>query len=178
MFTGRPPFVWMSNAYASTGLETVSLTCMGDNAPGLDPSSGPPTQCLDGSGPETGKPTINVLDSDFRFPQDLKISLGLDQDLPLGLVGSVEWLYSKAINQIVVAGTYWSVAEGIALGLKAGLDMESVVKAVGSGAAGSWAMVNRSGNMINNDYPLGFKVALHHKDLNIALEEAINEHFL
>ncbi len=79
---------------------------------------------------------------------------------------------TKAINQIVVAGTYWSVAEGIALGLKAGLDMESVVKAVGGGAAGSWAMVNRSGNMIKNEYPLGFKVELHRKDLNIALQVA------
>ncbi len=76
---------------------------------------------------------------------------------------------TKAINQIVVAGTYWSVAEGIALGLKAGLDMESVVTAVGGGAAGSWAMDNRSGNMIKNEYPLGFKVELHRKDLNIAL---------
>ena len=79
---------------------------------------------------------------------------------------------TKAINQIVVAGTYWSVAEGIALGLKAGLDMEKVVQAVGGGAATSWAMVNRSGNMINNQYPLGFKVQLHRKDLNIALDVA------
>jgi 3-hydroxyisobutyrate dehydrogenase len=79
---------------------------------------------------------------------------------------------TKAINQIVVAGTYWSVAEGIALGLKAGLDMESVVNAVGGGAAGSWAMNNRSGNMIKNEYPLGFKLELHRKDLNIALEVA------
>lgn len=79
---------------------------------------------------------------------------------------------TKAINQIVVAGTYWSVAEGIALGVKAGLDMEKVVRAVGGGAAGSWAMVNRSGNMIKNAYPLGFKVRLHRKDLTIALEVA------
>ena len=79
---------------------------------------------------------------------------------------------TKAINQIIVAGTYWSVAEGMALGLKAGLDMEKVVQAVGSGAAGSWGLTNRSGNMIANDYPLGFRVRLHQKDLNIALEPA------
>ena len=79
---------------------------------------------------------------------------------------------TKAINQIVVAGTYWGVAEGIALGLKAGLDMEKVVQAVGSGAAASWTLSNRSGNMINNTYPLGFKVQLHRKDLNIALNVA------
>jgi len=79
---------------------------------------------------------------------------------------------TKAINQIIVAGTYWSVAEGMTLGLKAGLDMEKVVQAVGSGAAGSWGLTNRSGNMIDNEYPLGFRVRLHQKDLNIALETA------
>lgn len=79
---------------------------------------------------------------------------------------------TKAINQIIVAGTYWSVAEGMALGLKAGLDMEKVVQAVGSGAAGSWGLTNRSGNMIDNQYPLGFRVRLHQKDLEIALEAA------
>lgn len=79
---------------------------------------------------------------------------------------------TKAINQIIVAGTYWSVAEGMALGLKAGLDMDKVVQAVGSGAAGSWGLTNRSGNMINNDYPLGFRVRLHQKDLAIALNTA------
>ena len=88
----------------------------------------------------------------------------------LGPIGAGQM--TKAINQIVVAGTYWSVAEGIALGLKAGLKMEKVVQAVGGGAASSWAMTNRSGNMINNQYPLGFKVGLHRKDLNIALNVA------
>ncbi|MEO1126948.1 MAG: NAD(P)-dependent oxidoreductase, partial [Cyanobacteria bacterium J06639_16] len=79
---------------------------------------------------------------------------------------------TKAINQVIAAGTYWAVAEGMALGLKAGLDMTKVVQAVGSGAAGSWGLTNRSGNMIDNHYPLGFRVRLHRKDLNIALEAA------
>ncbi len=79
---------------------------------------------------------------------------------------------TKAINQIIAAGTYWSVAEGMSLGLKAGLDMEKVVQAVGNGAAGSWGLTNRSGNMIDNDYPLGFRLRLHQKDLKIALETA------
>lgn len=79
---------------------------------------------------------------------------------------------TKAINQIIVAGTYWAIAEGMALGLKADLDMAQVVQAVSGGAAGSWGLDNRSGNMINNDYPLGFRVRLHRKDLNIALDAA------
>ncbi len=79
---------------------------------------------------------------------------------------------TKAINQIVVAGTFWAVAEGLALGLKAELDMEKVIQAVGGGAAGSWAFTNRSGNMVDNTYPLGFRMRLHRKDLLIALEAA------
>ncbi len=85
----------------------------------------------------------------------------------VGPIGSGQ--ITKAINQIVIAGTYWGVAEGITLGLKAGLDMDKVLKAIGSGAAGSWGLTNRSGNMIENEYPLGFRVKLHRKDLNIAL---------
>jgi 3-hydroxyisobutyrate dehydrogenase len=78
----------------------------------------------------------------------------------------------KAVNQVILAGTYLGVAEGIVLALKAGLDVEQVVGALGGGAAQSWVLANRSGRMIANDYPLGFKVELHRKDLGIALDLA------
>jgi len=75
----------------------------------------------------------------------------------------------KAVNQVILAGTYLGVAEGIVLAMKAGLDVEQVVGALGGGAAQSWVLANRSARMQANDYPLGFKVALHLKDLRIAL---------
>jgi len=75
----------------------------------------------------------------------------------------------KAVNQVILAGTYLGVAEGIVLAMKAGLDVEQVVGALGGGAAQSWVLANRSGRMLENDYPLGFKVTLHRKDLGIAL---------
>jgi 3-hydroxyisobutyrate dehydrogenase len=78
----------------------------------------------------------------------------------------------KAVNQVILAGAYLGVAEGIVLAIKAGLDVEQVVGALGGGAAQSWVLANRSGRMIDNDYPLGFKVSLHRKDLSIALELA------
>jgi 3-hydroxyisobutyrate dehydrogenase len=78
----------------------------------------------------------------------------------------------KAVNQVILAGTYLGVAEGMVLAMKAGLDVEQVVEALGGGAAQSWVLANRSQRMIDNDYPLGFKVALHRKDLAIALELA------
>jgi len=76
---------------------------------------------------------------------------------------------AKAVNQVIIAGTYLGVAEGLVLALKSGLDPEQVVAALSSGAAQSWVLANRSGRMIANDYPLGFRVALHLKDLGIAL---------
>jgi 3-hydroxyisobutyrate dehydrogenase len=62
------------------------------------------------------------------------------------------------------------------LGLKAGLDMDKVVTALSGGAAGSWILQNRSARMIDDDYPLGFKISLHRKDLGIALDLASQTH--
>ena len=78
----------------------------------------------------------------------------------------------KAINQILVAGSYAAVAEAITLGEELNLPMDKVTEALQQGAAGSWALSNRSESMIKDNYPLGFKLELHHKDLSIALKLA------
>jgi 3-hydroxyisobutyrate dehydrogenase len=88
----------------------------------------------------------------------------------LGPLGSGQW--AKAVNQVILAGTYLGVAEGVTLALKAGLDARKVVEALAGGAAGSWVLENRSGRMIDDEYPIGFKIALHRKDLGIGLELA------
>jgi len=79
---------------------------------------------------------------------------------------------TKVINQVIIAAVYLGVAEGMTMGLKAGLDMDKVIQALSGGAAGSWVLDNRAGNMVRNDYPLGFRLSLHRKDLQIALETA------
>jgi 3-hydroxyisobutyrate dehydrogenase len=79
---------------------------------------------------------------------------------------------AKAVNQVMIAGTYASVGEGIALAEAAGLRLPELVEALSAGAAASWVLQNRAANMISDSYPLGFKVALHRKDLGIALDEA------
>jgi 3-hydroxyisobutyrate dehydrogenase-like beta-hydroxyacid dehydrogenase len=88
----------------------------------------------------------------------------------IGPVGSGQ--EAKAVNQVLVAGSYAAVAEAVALGQRLGLPMERVLAALKSGAAGSWALEHRSTNMLTGTFPLGFKLALHHKDLAIALEAA------
>jgi 3-hydroxyisobutyrate dehydrogenase len=88
----------------------------------------------------------------------------------IGPLGSGQ--VAKAVNQVILCGTYLGVAEGVVLAMKAGLDPERVVGALAGGAAGSWILQNRSGRMIDDAYPLGFKLALHRKDVAIALELA------
>jgi 3-hydroxyisobutyrate dehydrogenase-like beta-hydroxyacid dehydrogenase len=79
---------------------------------------------------------------------------------------------AKAVNQVIVSGVYLGVAEGLVLGIRAGLDPHQLVAALSGGAAQSWILANRSGRMIDDEYPLGFRMALHRKDLRIALEMA------
>ncbi|MFN9623751.1 MAG: NAD(P)-dependent oxidoreductase [Cyanobacteriota bacterium] len=79
---------------------------------------------------------------------------------------------AKAINQILVAGSYAAVAEAMALGQRLGLPMDDLRQALASGAAGSWALEHRAAGMVAGTFPLGFRLALHRKDLGIALEAA------
>jgi 3-hydroxyisobutyrate dehydrogenase len=79
---------------------------------------------------------------------------------------------TKAVNQVILCGAYLGVAEGLVLAMKAGLDVEKVVESLSGGAAQSWVLANRSGRIIADDYPLGFKVSLHLKDVAIALQMA------
>ncbi len=76
------------------------------------------------------------------------------------------------MNQVLIAGTYATLGEALVLGEREGLPMEALVEALIAGAAQSWVLENRSRNVVADDYPLGFRVELHLKDLRIALEEA------
>ena len=90
-----------------------------------------------------------------------------------GPVGSGQ--EAKAVNQVLVAGSYAAVAEALSLAERLGLNRSQVVEALKGGAAGSWALEHRSERMINDHYPLGFKLALHRKDLGIALAAAAEQ---
>jgi 3-hydroxyisobutyrate dehydrogenase-like beta-hydroxyacid dehydrogenase len=80
---------------------------------------------------------------------------------------------AKAVNQIIVGGTFLAVAEGMALAVEAGLtDADKLTSALSAGAASSWALENRGRRFVRGEYPFGFRISLHRKDLRIALEEA------
>jgi len=79
---------------------------------------------------------------------------------------------TKMINQICIAGTLQGLAEGVHFAQKAGLEMASVLEAIGKGAAQSWQMDNRAVTMDKDQYEFGFAVDWMRKDLGIAIRTA------
>ena len=79
---------------------------------------------------------------------------------------------AKMVNQVCIAGLVQALAEGIAFGQKAGLDMKQVLGVIGKGAAQSWQMDNRGSTMVDDQFDFGFAVDWMRKDLGLVLDEA------
>jgi 3-hydroxyisobutyrate dehydrogenase-like beta-hydroxyacid dehydrogenase len=79
---------------------------------------------------------------------------------------------AKMVNQICIAGLVQGLAEAIAFGQNAGLDMHQVLDVIGKGAAQSWQMDNRGKTMVNGQFDFGFAVDWMRKDLGLVLDEA------
>ncbi|MFY9458165.1 MAG: NAD(P)-dependent oxidoreductase [Aquabacterium commune] len=79
---------------------------------------------------------------------------------------------AKMVNQICVGGVLQSLAEALAFGEKAGLDMPRVLDVISQGAASSWQMVNRGPSMVKGEFDFGFAVDWMRKDLGLVLGEA------
>ena len=88
----------------------------------------------------------------------------------LGPVGSGQ--LAKMMNQICIAGLVQGLAEAVAFGQRAGMDIEAVIDVISKGAAGSWQMENRYKTMNQGKYDFGFAVDWMRKDLSICLDEA------
>ncbi len=79
---------------------------------------------------------------------------------------------TKMVNQICIAGLVQGLSEGIAFGLRAGLNMEQVLDVIGKGAAQSWQMDNRGKTMAADKFDFGFAVDWMRKDLGLVMDEA------
>ncbi len=80
--------------------------------------------------------------------------------------------HTKLTNQVLVAGNIVAVCEALLYATRAGLDVESVLASVSSGAAASWALSNLAPRIVAGDYAPGFFVDHFVKDMAIVLDEA------
>ena len=76
------------------------------------------------------------------------------------------------VNQTLIASGMIAVCEALLYAQKAGLNIETVLESVSSGAAGSWSLSNLAPRMLKGDYAPGFYVEHFIKDMKIALEES------
>lgn len=80
--------------------------------------------------------------------------------------------HTKMCNQIIIASNMMGVSEALIYALKAGLDPETVLLSISSGAAGSWSLSNLAPKMISRNFEPGFYIKHFIKDMRIAAEEA------
>ncbi len=111
IFSGRPPFVWISNQYSNTGVDFARIDAF------FDPAAIEGGGCFGGSAdpadqPRPGDPgcpgispiattEVNLISDDFKYPQVWRTDLAIDQELPGGLVATLEGIYTSSINEVV-----------------------------------------------------------------------------
>ena len=100
IFTGRPPFVWLSNQVGNNGV--LSGFTRQDNVSNvaftLDPSIYKPA----GTDPYAAGTTfdIAIADQNYKFPQVWRTNLAVDQKLFAGIIGTAEFIFNKNINAV------------------------------------------------------------------------------
>lgn len=106
VFTGRVPFVWLSNNFSNTGIQQMSYSTF--NTSGITPQydannavSADPT--LNPTAPAQKSQTINLFNKNFKFAQQLRVDLAVDYIDPfVGINWTLEGIYSKTLNDMIV----------------------------------------------------------------------------
>ena len=94
VFAGRTPYVWISNNYGNTGIETTALNA--SNVTFVPDPNNPPRSFP----PGTAAVQVNGIDPDFKFPQILRTTLAYDRELPFGIRMSIEGMFTKTLQDI------------------------------------------------------------------------------
>ncbi len=123
------------------------------------------------AGAENGVLTVMCGGEVAAFDHMLPVAMAFSRAVTrIGDSGSGQ--LAKMVNQICIAGLVQGLAEGVAFGQHAGLDMNLVLDVIGKGAAQSWQMDNRGKTMVADQFEFGFAVDWMRKDLGLVLEEA------
>lgn len=99
LFTGRVPFVWLSNSWTNTGIEMKGTT-ISRNVPSFETYGNDAVAAMNSASGSASKPTINTVSKDFKYPQVFRSNLALEQVLPGNVKMTIEGLYSKTLNNV------------------------------------------------------------------------------
>jgi hypothetical protein len=99
VFAGRTPYVWISNAFANTGVESTSLTFNNSIANGGIPFIADPNNQPHNLG-AAGALSVDLVDPSFKFPRVFRGTLGYDRELFWGVRGTAEVIYTKTQEDV------------------------------------------------------------------------------
>jgi hypothetical protein len=102
IFTGRPPYVYLSNAIGNNGVLTgfVDASNASVGAGGYGFTANPAQYFTPAVATLPSTFDLAFTDKDYKFPQVWKTTLAVDQKLPFGFVGTIEGIFSKNINEV------------------------------------------------------------------------------
>jgi len=115
LFVGRPPFVWLGNAYQNSGTGLGQLTCASSGSvPRFTPSSvaSPPSACANGATAATTG-DIALLSNDLRFPQFARASLAYDHRFGHAWIASLEAMYTRAMSTFFYTNLALAGSQGL-----------------------------------------------------------------
>ena len=119
VFTGRPPYVFLSNQVGNNGVLTGFIDVSGSAASQYGFTANPNQYFIPSTPTLPTTFDLAFTDPNYRFPQVWKNNLAVDQKLPwLGLVASVELLYNQTINAV----HYYNTNLEAPVGLLGGVD--------------------------------------------------------
>lgn len=102
MFSGRTPYVWLSNQYGNTGIEFQRIGASNSSSnriPYVTNAAGQPTTVTGASGSSFTN-EIDLIDPDYKYPTLLRGNLAYERELAWGLIGSGEFLFTKNIEDV------------------------------------------------------------------------------
>ncbi|MBD2721768.1 TonB-dependent receptor [Hymenobacter armeniacus] len=101
IFTGRIPFVWLSNQAGNNGVQFGSFSRSGADVATAGNYFSPDVNAYRPNGAAANTQyNLAVTARDFKFPQVWRTNLALDQDLGAGIIATLEALYTKDLNAV------------------------------------------------------------------------------
>jgi carboxypeptidase family protein len=115
LFSGKPPYVWISNQIGNTGVLYGSISTNNTNAYPFNPN--PDKYKPAPTGGTAASYELDVTDKSFRFPQTWRSNVGVDRKLPWGLVGTLDYIYNRDINDPVYVNANLPAADSAYTGI-------------------------------------------------------------
>ena len=104
VFTSRQPFVWPGGMYLNNGVRAGEISNFGSNEFRSDPRNGLTVADLPDRSADELLPSgrLEMFEEDYKLPRFLRYSLGLDQQLPGGWIGTLEGQYTNTLKNITI----------------------------------------------------------------------------